>query len=78
MAWVAVAAIIGIGAMTGSRFANTDPIALLRYLGAAPTVARFKPTFYQHTKAQQKLTEIATDPRTAPSLPVTTPKLMST
>lgn len=38
---------------------------LLRYLGAAPTVARFKPTFYQHAKAQQKLTEIATDPATA-------------
>jgi len=35
---------------------------LLRYLGASPTVARFKPTFYQHSKAQQKLAEIATDP----------------
>jgi hypothetical protein len=33
--WVAVAAIIGIGAMTGSRFANTDPRTLWRFLGAA-------------------------------------------
>ena len=33
--WVAAAAVIGIGAVTGSRFANTDPITLLRYLGAA-------------------------------------------
>ena len=33
--WVAAAAVIGVGAVTGSRFANTDPITLLRYLGAA-------------------------------------------
>ena len=33
--WVAYAAVIGIGAMTGSRFANTDPHTLLRFLGAA-------------------------------------------
>jgi membrane AbrB-like protein len=33
--WVAYAAVIGIGAMTGSRFANTDPYTLLRFLGAA-------------------------------------------
>ena len=33
--WIAAAAVIGIGAVTGSRFANTDPITLLRYLGAA-------------------------------------------
>ena len=33
--WVAAAAVIGIGAVTGSRFANTDPMTLLRYLGAA-------------------------------------------
>ena len=33
--WVAAAAVIGIGAVTGARFANTDPITLLRYLGAA-------------------------------------------
>jgi membrane AbrB-like protein len=33
--WVAAFAVIGIGAVTGSRFANTDPITLLRYLGAA-------------------------------------------
>jgi hypothetical protein len=33
--WIAACAVVGIGAMTGSRFANTDPIALLRYLGAA-------------------------------------------
>jgi membrane AbrB-like protein len=33
--WVAASAVIGIGAVTGSRFANTDPITLLRYLGAA-------------------------------------------
>lgn len=33
--WAAAAAVIGIGAVTGSRFANTDPISLLRYLGAA-------------------------------------------
>ena len=31
----AAAAVVGIGAVTGSRFANTDPITLLRYLGAA-------------------------------------------
>jgi membrane AbrB-like protein len=33
--WVAYAAVIGIGAFTGSRFANTDPRTLLRFLGAA-------------------------------------------
>jgi hypothetical protein len=33
--WVVYAAVIGIGATTGSRFANTDPITLLRFLGAA-------------------------------------------
>jgi membrane AbrB-like protein len=33
--WIAYAAVIGIGAVTGSRFANTDPITLLRFLGAA-------------------------------------------
>jgi membrane AbrB-like protein len=33
--WVAYAAVIGIGALTGSRFANTDPLTLLRFLGAA-------------------------------------------
>ena len=33
--WAVAAAVIGIGAVTGSRFANTDPITLLRYLGAA-------------------------------------------
>src|SRR5688572_14724924 len=33
--WVVAAAVIGIGAVTGSRFANTDPMTLLRYLGAA-------------------------------------------
>ncbi len=33
--WVAAFAVISIGATTGSRFANTDPIVLLRYLGAA-------------------------------------------
>jgi membrane AbrB-like protein len=33
--WVAFAAVIGIGAVTGSRFANTDPYTLLRFLGAA-------------------------------------------
>ena len=33
--WVAGAAVIGIGAMTGSRFAGTDPRTLLRFLGAA-------------------------------------------
>ena len=33
--WVAYAAVIGIGAITGSRFANTDPYTLLRFLGAA-------------------------------------------
>jgi membrane AbrB-like protein len=27
--------VIGIGAVTGSRFANTDPYTLLRFLGAA-------------------------------------------
>lgn len=33
--WAASAAVIGIGAITGSRFANTSPLTLLRYLGAA-------------------------------------------
>ena len=33
--WVVFAAVIGIGAVTGSRFANTDPWTLLRFLGAA-------------------------------------------
>ena len=33
--WVAYAAVIGIGSVTGSRFANTDPMTLLRFLGAA-------------------------------------------
>jgi len=33
--WVAYAGVIGIGAVTGSRFANTDPYTLLRFLGAA-------------------------------------------
>jgi membrane AbrB-like protein len=33
--WVASSAVIGIGAVTGSRFANTDPRTLLRFLGAA-------------------------------------------
>lgn len=33
--WVAAAAVIGIGAVTGSRFGSTDPRTLLRYLGAA-------------------------------------------
>jgi membrane AbrB-like protein len=33
--WVVSAAVIGIGAVTGARFANTDPRTLLRFLGAA-------------------------------------------
>jgi membrane AbrB-like protein len=33
--WVASAAVIGIGAVTGSRFANTSPLTLLRFLAAA-------------------------------------------
>ena len=33
--WLVYAAVIGIGAVTGSRFANTDPRTLLRFLGAA-------------------------------------------
>jgi hypothetical protein len=33
--WVVYAAVIGIGSTTGSRFANTDPYTLLRFLGAA-------------------------------------------
>jgi membrane AbrB-like protein len=33
--WVVAAAVISIGAVTGSRFANTDPRTLIRYLGAA-------------------------------------------
>lgn len=35
---------------------------LLRYLGAAPTVARFKPTLYEYSKAETKLESIANDP----------------
>ncbi|MEI8151346.1 MAG: AbrB family transcriptional regulator [Hyphomicrobiales bacterium] len=33
--WVVYAAVIAIGSVTGSRFANTDPYTLLRFLGAA-------------------------------------------
>jgi membrane AbrB-like protein len=33
--WVSAAAIVSIGALTGSRFANTGPRTLLRFLGAA-------------------------------------------
>jgi membrane AbrB-like protein len=33
--WVAAAAVISIGAVTGSRFSGTEPRTLLRYLGAA-------------------------------------------
>jgi membrane AbrB-like protein len=33
--WIIGAAVIGIGSVTGSRFAGTDPRTLLRYLGAA-------------------------------------------
>src|SRR3954469_4705391 len=33
--WMAYAAVIGIGSVTGSRFANTNPYTLLRFLGAA-------------------------------------------
>lgn len=33
--WMVAMAVIGIGAVTGSRFANTDPRTLLRYIGAA-------------------------------------------
>ena len=33
--WAAIAAVIGIGAVTGSRFANTSPLMLLRFMGAA-------------------------------------------
>ena len=33
--WVASAAVVGIGAVTGSRFANTSPMTLLRFLAAA-------------------------------------------
>jgi hypothetical protein len=33
--WLVSVAVIGVGAVTGSRFANTDPRTLLRYLGAA-------------------------------------------
>ncbi len=33
--WVVYAGVIGIGSVTGSRFANTDPYTLLRFLGAA-------------------------------------------
>jgi hypothetical protein len=34
-AWVVSVAVIGVGAFTGSRFANTAPRMLLRYIGAA-------------------------------------------
>lgn len=33
--WIVWLAVIGVGALTGSRFANTDPRTLLRYIGAA-------------------------------------------
>jgi uncharacterized protein len=33
--WIIAAAVIGVGAFTGSRFANTAPRMLLRYIGAA-------------------------------------------
>jgi membrane AbrB-like protein len=33
--WMASAAVIGIGAVTGSRFVNTSPWTVLRFLGAA-------------------------------------------
>lgn len=33
--WMVAMAVIGIGAVTGSRFANTDPRTLLRFIGAA-------------------------------------------
>lgn len=33
--WTIALAVIGVGAVTGSRFANTDPLTLLRYIGAA-------------------------------------------
>ncbi len=32
--WVVAAAVVGIGSVTGSRFAGTDPRTLLRFLGA--------------------------------------------
>lgn len=35
---------------------------LLRYLGAAPTVERFKPTLFEYSKAETKLESIANDP----------------
>ncbi len=38
---------------------------LLRYLGVAPTVERFAPTFFRHSQAQTKLDEIANDPQTS-------------
>lgn len=38
---------------------------LLRYLGVAPCTERFNPTFYEHSKAQQKLDTIANDPVTS-------------
>jgi len=34
-AWLVMAAVIGVGSFTGSRFANTAPRALLRYIGPA-------------------------------------------
>ncbi len=33
--WLVIVAVIGVGAFTGSRFANTAPRLLLRYIGAA-------------------------------------------
>jgi uncharacterized protein len=33
--WIVAAAVIGVGAFTGSRFSNTAPRVLLSYLGAA-------------------------------------------
>jgi hypothetical protein len=33
--WAVAAAVVSIGAVTGSRFVGTDPMTLLRYLGAA-------------------------------------------
>lgn len=47
----------------GLYWVNDAP--LLRYLGVAPCTARFKPTLYEHSKAQTKLDKIANDPRTA-------------
>src|SRR5262245_4455703 len=33
--WLVMAAVVGVGAFTGSRFANTAPRMLFRYIGAA-------------------------------------------